>query len=76
MATVEIERAAVRARNRETIQLLIGFVLTFWAGVSALLTHNGIAIVCLASGAIFFVAGVIQVYGHPRRVATMLDMFF
>lgn len=59
----------------------------FWGGVSALLTRFatspavqggevGITIVCLASVAIFFVAGFIQAYGQPRRVATMLDMLF
>lgn len=73
--------------KRGTIQLLAGFILTFWGGVSALLTrfatspavHGGevgIAVICLASGAIFFVAGFIQFYGHPRRVAAMLDMSF
>lgn len=80
-------RKEFKMPKRGTIQLLAGFIFTFWGGVSALLTRFatspavqggevGIAIVCLASGAIFFVAGFIQVCGHPRRVATMLDMLF
>lgn len=54
----------------------IGFLLVLWAAISAMLGENGIAAICLISGAITFLAGFMQLTNRPKSAAEWLARYF